>query len=207
VAISFVICERAFWSDKFFLDATAPATDSRTRRPCQQFFTQRRIIHEPRRIRSCHPRPWSRLRIWRTPDHVQCAFELCSGCPSRSIANTKRLMRTFGSPGPRGSACRRFYWSQASRATTKLFPLLTSDSHATSWSVIVHTLAYRCSWLGDGLATFLRWILEASERARLRGLWRRLFMDFATTGICEVLRMIAKRKGGSRLPSRRPSPH
>jgi len=41
---------------------------------------------------------------------------------------------------------------------------------------VVHTLAYRCSWLGDGLATFLRWILEASERARLRGLWRRLFM-------------------------------
>lgn len=40
---------------------------------------------------------------------------------------------------------------------------------------IVRNLAYRCSWLGDALATTLRWMLEALESARMRGLWRRVF--------------------------------
>ena len=41
---------------------------------------------------------------------------------------------------------------------------------------IVHGLAYRYVWLGDGLAALLRSMLTALEGAKMRGLWRRVFM-------------------------------
>jgi glycosyltransferase involved in cell wall biosynthesis len=55
-------------------------------------------------------------------------------------------------------------------------PLAHFQQPHTFFDRIVHSLAYRYSWLGDSLATFLRWMLEVLECVKLRGLWRRIFM-------------------------------
>jgi len=54
-------------------------------------------------------------------------------------------------------------------------PLVRFQHPYTFLDRIVHSLAYRYSWLGDSLATFLRWMLEVLEQVKLRGLWRRIF--------------------------------